>query len=485
MKRTRRSLLVAIIALVCTAHVGSPDVWYDGAAGPYSVRVHVQAPGVIPGIAVVNVRASDTGVERVTATANRFDATGGAPPPEIATRVDGRDGWFRTKLWIMTSGSYSITVAVSGTRGTGDVVVPLGAVPNRRLGFARPLGIALGVMGVVLFLGAVSIIGAGVREATLSPGAVPDDAQRKRARRIMLRAAAAFTLVLLGAWKWWDSEDAFFERTMFTPLTSAASVRDGVLTLSITDSAWTQRNERDWQRMHGEGVGESLVPDHGKLMHMFVIDSSGGRAFAHLHPVTSDSSTFTSPLPPLPTGRYTVFGDIVHASGFTQTLVASIELTAPQTAAARADGDDSFTTRSASATLLRATLDDGSTLTWLASSESIVAGQDADLRFAISSLANAPPLELYMGMPAHAVVVRNDARVFIHLHPLGTISMAAQDRLTNHPNAAHIAMPVPADTIAFPYAFPTAGTYTVWVQIKRGGRVLTGAFDVNVGDATR
>jgi hypothetical protein len=475
----RRIAFLAFTVLVGAAHVGSPDVWYDGAAGPYAVRVHVQAPGVIPGIAIVNVRANDRDVERVTATANRFDATGGAPPPEIATRVEGRDGWFRTKLWIMTSGSYSIAVEVSGARGTGEVVVPLGAVPNRRLNFARPLGVALGAMGVVLFLGAVTIIGAGVREATLAPGVEPDPAQRRRARRTMLRAAMAFALVLAGAWKWWAAEDAFFERSMFTPLTSAAMVRDGILTLAITDSAWTQRNEAGWRRVHGAGSGESLVPDHGKLMHMFVIDSSGGRALAHLHPTTTDSNTFTMSLPPLPPGRYSVFGDIVHASGFTQTLVASVELPLQPNTVAPADTDDAFGIRRASSSR-EVTLEDGSQMTWLAAAREIVAGEDADLRFALAARAGAPPLELYMGMPAHAVVIRNDARVFIHLHPLGTISMAAQSRLASHSSGAHATPAVPADTVEFPYAFPTDGTYTVWVQVKRDGRVLTGAFEVAV-----
>jgi len=36
--------------------------------------------------------------------------------------------------------------------------------------------------------------------------------------------------------------------------------------------------------------------------------------------------------------------------------------------------------------------------------------------------------------------------------------------------------------LAIPYAFPKAGKYRLWVQIKRSGRVMTGAFDLNVGE---
>ena len=39
---------------------------------------------------------------------------------------------------------------------------------------------------------------------------------------------------------------------------------------------------------------------------------------------------------------------------------------------------------------------------------------------------NVVPLNPYLGMAGHAVVVRHDASVFIHLHPMGTIATVAQ-----------------------------------------------------------
>ena len=36
------------IGLVALAHVGSPDTYFEGAAGPYPVRVVVRNPGVVP-----------------------------------------------------------------------------------------------------------------------------------------------------------------------------------------------------------------------------------------------------------------------------------------------------------------------------------------------------------------------------------------------------------------------------------------------------
>jgi len=82
-------------------------------------------------------------------------------------------------------------------------------------------------------------------------------------------------------------------------------------------------------------------------------------------------------------------------------------------------------------------------------------------------------------MAGHAAVVRNDGSVFIHLHPLGTISLAAQRRLSpdgSDQSASGMSHAQPSDTLYFPYAFPQPGRYTIWVQLKRGGRVLTGSF---------
>jgi len=97
-----------------------------------------------------------------------------------------------------------------------------------------------------------------------------------------------------------------------------------------------------------------------------------------------------------------------------------------------------------------------------------------------------------MGMAGHAEFVRFDLSVFAHLHPAGSVSMAALELAqAGLPNAAPSApdtmmsMPMPPSgplppEVRFPYGFPEPGDYRIFVQIKRAGRVETGVFDAHV-----
>jgi hypothetical protein len=45
--------------------------------------------------------------------------------------------------------------------------------------------------------------------------------------------------------------------------------------------------------------------------------------------------------------------------------------------------------------------------------------------------------------------------------------------------AAMHATPAGATEVAFPYGFPRAGDYRIFVQVKRAGHIETGAFDAH------
>ncbi len=501
MTRAARALGLAGMVVLCSAHVGSPDVWYEGDAGPYHLLVYVRLPGVIPGVADVDVQVAGAAPDTVTAMVNLYDARAGLPPPDVAHPIAGAAGWYGTRLWIMAPGSNSVTVTVKGAKGAGTTVVPVAAVPNRRLPLGRWLGVILGAAGLFLFAGIVTIVGAAVRESVLPPGRAPDPPRRRAARRAMTGAAALVGLLLLGGWRWWSGEDRAFVGRMYRPFATAAAVTGSgaapTLRLEIRDSGWIMRGDSAWLRAHGQHAWPPLVTDHGRLMHLFLVRAPDLDAFAHLHPRTADSVRFDAPMPALPPGRYRVFADLVHESGFAKTLVTTVDLAGSIPAAAEPSGDDAAYV--GGATGRRAALPDGATITWDRGEAPLVAGAPAPLRFTVREpdgrLAALAP---YLGMPGHAIVMRDDGSVFIHLHPMGTVSPAAQEtftlreagdtaagaigsRIAARDSAMAATMhDTAAGRLSFPYAFPRPGRYRVWVQVKRAGRVETAAFGARV-----
>jgi hypothetical protein len=90
-------------------------------------------------------------------------------------------------------------------------------------------------------------------------------------------------------------------------------------------------------------------------------------------------------------------------------------------------------------------------------------------------------LEPYMGMAGHAVFVRSDESVFAHIHPAGSVPMAALAVAQNDSALKHDMATMMSPEVSFPYGFPQAGNYRLFVQVKRGEKIETGVFDTRVG----
>jgi hypothetical protein len=481
--RVRLVVLVGA-ALACMAHVGSPDTFFTGRAGPYPVRVSVRLPGVIPGLAQIAVRVVGTdadAIRSVSVQAVQWNVgEDGAPRADQAVRVPGDRELFAADLWFMVPTSYRVKIVVDGAQGRGTAIVPVVALATAERALSRPLGGALAALGVFLGVGLITIVGASIRESGLPPGEMPDATRIRRARIGSSIAAIVVVLAVWGGSRWWRTEAAdYSEGTLFRPFAATATARvDGaarMLTFAIRDSRWPAPPG-------GVNRYNALMPDHGKLMHIFLMREPALDAFAHLHPVarTSTAQDFDVPLPPIPPGRYRVFADIVHESGYTQTLVASADVPAGP-GDARGDPDDSWFegARAAGGPNPVFRFDDGSTIAWTVGAGPLVEKAERMLTFTARDAAGAPlPLEPYMGMAAHVALTDEAGMVFAHLHPSGSISMAALHRFD--PHAMHDAPSTMPNEVAIPYAFPQAGRYRLWVQMKREGRVMTAAFDAIV-----
>jgi len=459
--------------LAAAAHIGSPNIYYEGNAGPYALQVIIRPPDVIPGLAEISVRALDGNVQSISVLAAKSDTgTKGAPSADPAKPVRGDRNLFSAELWLMTTGAYTILVHADGAAGRGTTVVPINSVATARRVMPRGFGAMLGTWAGVLVLALVCLIGAAVLESVLPPGEEPTRKRTWLSRGAMVVGAFVVAAGLWGGRAWWNMVDRDYRNNRL--------YRADDLKATVTTNA-TQLVLK-LRRTNERGTVRSLVPEHGKLMHAFVVRQPALDAFAHLHPLRIDDQNFETTLPPLPAGNYKVYADITHSSGQTHTLVADVAL--PENVAAeftRADEDDSWTTSSSgspSHASKACVLPNGFTM------QQIGIG-NARLQFkVVNSQGESAELEPYMTMQAHAVVHSHDATVFTHLHPFGTVSMTSQQLFakrererSNKPFEVVCGLPTRTDLIVFPYEFPKPGAYRVWVQVKINGQVVTGFFD--------
>jgi hypothetical protein len=445
-------MLTCTFASVAHAHVGSPDVVHEGMAGPYKLLVAVRPPEVIPGVAEIEVQTSDgdVGEVRLVPTQIGRDAAKFAPTPDVAQKTEGAQHW-TGRLWMMAAGSWQVRVFANGARGSGELAVPVPALPQRTKGMQRALGAALLALLVLLAVAGASIVGAAAGEAQLEPGAALAESRRRRVRIIIVLTLLATFGALWGGRMWWNDEEAAYGRYVYKPLAMEATLADGKLRLDLRDPGWLASRRLD-----------DLVPDHDHLMHLFAVRTPALDRVYHLHPVEEAEGRFVHALPPaLEAGRYALFADVVHATGLAETAVAEIDL--PSAAGEPLLPDD-------------AAGPDGATLRW-GERAPLAAGQLAWLRFRADG-----PLELYMGMLGHAAVIRDDLSVFAHLHPSGSVPMAALAVAANDPHAGHTMhadAQLPSE-VAFPYRFPRAGHYKLFIQTKQRGLIHTTAFDADV-----
>ncbi|AYQ33503.1 hypothetical protein DTQ70_15655 [Runella sp. SP2] len=524
------------------AHVGSSGVLYQGQAGGYRVLVSLMPPDVIPGTANVTVYVEEGNAKKVMARPIYF-RTGdeGAPSADELSAVAGQVGQFQGVVWLMAGGASSVQITIEGDKGKSELVVPIAAISTAQREMPAGLGVLLSVLGLLLVVLLVTTIGASASDGLLKAGESLTTKQ-KRARLINMGVAVvACTLILYGGSSWWSSWADDYKQHLYKPLEGKAVVvnqsGERLFQLKIDTTHLLKTRQRTTLSF--------LIPDHGKLMHLFLVRQHTLDAFAHLHPERRDTATFEAYLPKLPGGKYLVYADIVQRSGFTETITDTVEIPAIQgNIFPKTDPEDTYVVSDPLNNPKRIPVDenvvicgkpgtstklkDGSTVVWEGKSNvAFEAGKPYQLAFEVfDPSGKAAVLEPYLGMNGHAAIVKSDGKVYIHLHPVGTYSMAAQQsmqsriadttkiyRVTTSPkifrdsidryvaslkamtpserdqllmqtmtgmNAHEMGSMKHENRIVFPYAFPKEGQYRIFLQIKRNGQVLTGIFDAIV-----
>jgi hypothetical protein len=231
-------------------------------------------------------------------------------------------------------------------------------------------------------------------------------------------------------------------------------------------------------------------------MHLYAIRWPEMDAVFHLHPEPTGKSGLEMTLPAMPQGTYHLYADVVFGPmAFPETETATLEIPANVSTAPLAPEDASAMPQPLSTGDLGPTykLPDGYTMQW-DKPATITANTATTLRFTLLDPTGKPATNMqpYLGMAAHAAFVKTDGTAFAHTHPDGSAAMpavmladqsssgpAAQDPMANMPGMEMPAEPL-SSTVEFPYGFPSAGRYRIFIQMKHGSTVETGVFDAEV-----
>ena len=536
--KSRNVFLIIIFffttSFITFAHIGSSAVVHEGKAGNYQVQVYVEPPDVIPGTAKVSVMVDGTDITGVRMSPI-FYWTGDEGSPRSDEGILSASGSYDGKIWLMESGAASVKIMIEGARGRGEVLIPIAAVSTAQRKLPNSLGWILAGLALLLVGIMTTIIGASTGDSLLKAGQAENDQTKKR-RMVGSAIGATFCGVLLfGGNMWWSAESADYQQFMYRPYTATSKIKmengQRVLNFKI-DSASVEGR-----------LTSFIIPDHGKLMHLFLVKAGTMDAFAHLHPMRKDSMTFEAPLPNLPAGQYLIYADVLRFHGLQNTIADTINI--PQTPKVSVaptlagDSDDTYVVTNAINTKannlqdagiticgtqgVKTPLQDGSSIIWEEKpNQKLMAGKVYDLKFSVLAPDGKPAeLQTYLGMMGHAAVIKDDGSVYIHLHPNGTFSTTSvqvmQKRIAetanqrpnlNNPKRFRdsvdkvlISLQAMTETerdkvlmagmthetnghhggaVTFPYVFPKAGNYRIWLQVKRQGKILTGVFDAKV-----
>jgi len=498
----KASVIFCLASQCAFAHVGSPDIYCEGDAGPYHLFVTVRVPQVIPGVAEVQVRSQSNDVQTVRLVLLTLTGPGSnlPPTPDLAEHSKQAPQFFVGNLWLMQSGALQVRILVDGSKGRGELSVPVPSFAQSTLPMQKPLAAVLIALMLFLSLSLISIVRASVRQGSLGPGKTPAPSNLTRSRVMAAITTLVVVLVLYAGRAWWTAEARAYQTGVdfFKPPEAKITFENGhriLIQVREQGDKWHHRVKLD-----------GLLPDHNHLMHLFLIRAPGLDGMWHLHPdaVEGREDVFVEELPSMPGGHYQLFADVVDKTGFPWTLVGEFDLPDPIESSASLAGDDSAWSGATIGSVPKGSsawqFPDGSRMIWQRDgSDPLRANTAMRLTFEIVDKDGKPAqdMEPYMGMAGHAEVVRSDLKVFAHIHPAGSVSMAALELAQaslnrGAPSSMHDGMTLPMSRsvgvpsvavppqVTFPYGFPQPGKYRIFVQVKRAGRVLTAAFDAHV-----
>lgn len=474
----RFGILLTLLMPSALAHVGVNEVYFEGLAGPYPLNVVIRPPNVIPGIATVEVRALAKDLESLKLTPMALTGAGSKfpPTPEAALRSSVDPQFWTGSVWIMAPGSWQIRLLVHGARGDAALSIPLIAASSKVAQMDSGVAWVLIALISLLVIGAAGIAGAATVEAQLPAGVAPLSQRKLWITRGLSVGLAALVLAL--GWQWWESESRAYAATLYKPLAMQLRQNGASLTVKLRHTGWLQNKSLD-----------NFLEEHGHRMHLFLVRDEQPSALLHLHPIATRPAEFDFRLPPLRPGTYRAFADIVHSSGFAETVTEKVVLASVPTELSPPPPDDAgidFALHPPAPNEFL--LPNNYRVRYLQNSK-LISGKPMNLRFEVVDQDGnlAKNLKPYLGMAGHLIIFSQDYSVFAHLHPSGTPSMSAFEMGNSTlsigsavDDPIHGAKEITGAELSFPFGFPQPGNYRVVLQFRDSKQIYSAAFDFSV-----
>ena len=490
--KTLNNTYICVLFLLLTflhGDIGHNNVVYEGKAGEIPIRVFVKLPGVVPGLADVSIKVFSDDIHKVTIQPNKKDKDrkSKSPPPDIAEPIKGEKNLFSTQLWLMDYGSYSLDIRLYQGQIVHRASIPVNSTSSRILEMNRGTSILLSALLALLFFGAINIIRIAYKDSTQPPGDHPDRGKITKSYIVTVLSLIILSTIIFGGKNWWDKIDTAYQNNIFQTLENKIEILDNgkekFMSIEIVDELWKQNRMSD------------IIPDHGKIMHIYLI-SDDYESIAHLHPSrTENTDIFIVKMPPVNFGKYYLFMDVTHETGFSHTMTNKIIYNGENVDFRNSienierDIDDSWILNS-----------NENRITWKDKKYSYKSGDNIDLDFQVMRDGQPAVLEPYISMGGHAALLKKDQTVFVHIHPIGTISMASQEMFQenyiqsivdqedicffgfiNDSTDNYFNNTSPNGEVSFPAInLENTGEYGLWVQVKSAGEVITQKFDFEI-----
>jgi len=214
---------------------------------------------------------------------------------------------------------------------------------------------------------------------------------------------------------------------------------------------------------------------HTKLLH-FILVSDDLTQFLHVHPDYQGDGVFVLTDLVLPqVANYVTFADFTptgnHQHYIRNTLTVS-----------------GATEEQPNLVISPTEVTVGGLKLQLVNTDAISAGAETSLKFHVSDAktgAAISSLDEYLGAAGHLVIVDKTTQIYIHTHPAGhdMAGMSGMDMATATPAMAGMDMPTQyGPDLEFMADIPSAGLWSMWLQVQYKGDVYTFPFVVDVTD---